>query len=617
MKTSLLKLSTLCGSLLCSGATHAFSGVVFFGDSNTDSGRYLYEPMIVQHGRYTTPGGLMWSEYLGNAYGFTVTPSTAPGGGNNYAAGYALIAPEFPFWFGHSVSHFNPRFGPSQVDEYLQAVNGRADSSTLYTVYIGTNDLQLTTLGGFGNVVSPQNMARINELADLMANQTQRLTAAGARYILVPSIASVPLTEAAALAADIPWDPVAASSVAYYNARAWSVLSARGIPFIPVDFAYAATFSLTNPSLFGITETHITASACGTTNAYDCVSMVQPDAGSTHYFADDYGHVSAAIQRAQADYVLNLLRAPQQTSQIANQAVTTELESARVVLDQARHSFRSGVGTLSAWVQGSAAKTRSDDALSAFRGTPRLSSAGFDYQIDDRSLVGAYVGVSGSDIRFGQYGGFSQQGNTIGIYGIRTMGSTWVSAMAGITLTDVSSMRVAPIGMLDIEAIGTTTGRNTVVSMRAGQDFNSGALVHGPVVGYSFIRSRTQGFTEYDGLGSYLATLRYDGQTVDKHWISAGWQISMKDSFLQPTVRATLNQDLANDDRMITSWITSSDAPSYKLPAIKPESRWAELLLSARYALTPATTVRASLSTRAGAATPAWSMVSVGLHSSF
>lgn len=617
MKNSVIKFSVLCTALLCSDATHAFSGVVFFGDSNTDSGRYLYVPTFVQHGRYTTPGGLMWSEYLGNAYGLKVTPSTAPGGGNNYAAGYALIAPEFPFWMGHSVSHFNARLGPAQVDEYLQIVNGRADPNTLYTVYIGTNDLQPTTFGGFGNVVSPQNLTRINELADLMGNQTQRLTDAGARYILVPNIASVPLTEAAALAADIPWDPVAASSVKYYNARAWSQLSARGISFIPVDFAYAATFSLTNPSLFGITETRITSSACGATNSYDCVSMVAPDAGSTHYFADDYGHVSAIIQRAQADYVLNLLRAPQQTSQIVNQAVATELESARIVLDQARYSFRPSAGTLSAWVQGGAARTSSSDDLVSFQGTPRLSSAGIDYQLDSHTLIGAYIGVSGSDIRFGQYGGFSQQGNSIGVYGVSTVGATWFSLMAGITLNDVSSMRTAPIGTLDIKVFGATTGRNMAVALRTGYDFNSGSLVHGPVVGYSFIRSRTQGFTEHDDLGSYLATLRYEQQTTDKHWISAGYQISMKDSILQPTVRATWNQDIANQDRMITSWITSSDAPSYALPAMKADAQWAELLLTAAYALDTATTVRASLSTRAGSTAPTSSALSFGLQSLF
>src|SRR4051794_28252220 len=75
-----------------------FSGIIFFGDSNTDSGRYLYLPATKNNpatfataGGYTTNPSPLWSNALGSLLGFTVTPSDAPTGGNNYAAGGARV----------------------------------------------------------------------------------------------------------------------------------------------------------------------------------------------------------------------------------------------------------------------------------------------------------------------------------------------------------------------------------------------------------------------------------------------------------------------------------------------------------------------------------------------
>ena len=71
-----------------SPAQAQFAGITFFGDSNTDSGRYLYLPEVkgnpatfATFGGYTTNPGPMWSTALGSFFGYSVTPSDAPGGG--------------------------------------------------------------------------------------------------------------------------------------------------------------------------------------------------------------------------------------------------------------------------------------------------------------------------------------------------------------------------------------------------------------------------------------------------------------------------------------------------------------------------------------------------------
>jgi outer membrane lipase/esterase len=95
----------LAAAFLASGTpAHAqVSGIFLFGDSNVDSGRYLYLPEVKGNpatfatgGGFTTNPGPMWSVAFGSYFGLPVTPSDAPGGGNNYAAGGARVTFENP-----------------------------------------------------------------------------------------------------------------------------------------------------------------------------------------------------------------------------------------------------------------------------------------------------------------------------------------------------------------------------------------------------------------------------------------------------------------------------------------------------------------------------------------
>ena len=196
-------------------AAQSFSNMVFFGDSNTDNGLYaglktiaLANPALAKQfsgqfpsdltGVYTTSPGLMWSEALGRKFGIAVSPASgalarflvAPfgvqlagvvEGGNMYAAGGARVV-------------YNDPTNPSawsatdQVASYLTKTGGKADPNALYTVLIGTNDLDTDTKGGPGNIVSPTKTAELNLLAQQASDLSVRLKNAGARYILVPNL---------------------------------------------------------------------------------------------------------------------------------------------------------------------------------------------------------------------------------------------------------------------------------------------------------------------------------------------------------------------------------------------------------------------------------------------
>ena len=122
-------------------AAQNFSNTIFFGDSNGDSGRYRYLPELIAGplatgAAFTTNPGPEWTVALGQKFGIVVTPSDAPGGGNNYAAGGARVS------FQDATT--NEWSATSQINAYLAGNGGRADPNAFYSVWIGENDLKAT-----------------------------------------------------------------------------------------------------------------------------------------------------------------------------------------------------------------------------------------------------------------------------------------------------------------------------------------------------------------------------------------------------------------------------------------------------------------------------------------
>src|ERR1700751_4526339 len=112
-------------------ANAQFNCIVFFGDSNTDSGRYLYLPEVkgnpatfATFGGFTTNPGPMWSTSLGSLFGLPVTPSDSPTGGNNFAAGGGRVT------FQDNTT--NEWSGASQIAAYLASTGGVANPNALY-----------------------------------------------------------------------------------------------------------------------------------------------------------------------------------------------------------------------------------------------------------------------------------------------------------------------------------------------------------------------------------------------------------------------------------------------------------------------------------------------------
>lgn len=177
----------------------AYSQTVFFGDSLTDSGHF--RPALIQVagpsaaivGRFTTNPGLVWGEYVADFYGTNATSDNQ--GGTNYAVGGARVNATVNTALGPSPSIV------SQVNSYLTKTGGVADAKALYTVWGGANDL-------FAAAQAPaQAQTIIGSAVTAQVGVIGRLQAAGAQYVLVPTIPDLARPRSSSQAARRPRPP--------------------------------------------------------------------------------------------------------------------------------------------------------------------------------------------------------------------------------------------------------------------------------------------------------------------------------------------------------------------------------------------------------------------------
>ncbi len=577
----------------------SFSDTIFFGDSNTDNGRFKYVPqytsgdnagVLAITGVFTTPGGEMWSVHLGARYGISVRPTTAPGG-NNYAAGGGHVA-----YAGDRLIGENAWSTDQQITAYLSSVNGQANPNALYTLYIGTNDLKSLPGGLFitPNLVDPQNLVALSALANQTVGQAQRLSAAGVKYLLVPNIASTTKTQAAATAASFPWTQTHADSLSYYNQAVWNGLAARGINFIPVDFATVGDYVLLNPARFGITETRVTHPACGTVGVSDCTlaNLVSPNAMNTHFFADTVGHAGGVAQKIQADYIYGLLVAPGQVSMLANHASISQIAMNYAYADQIFYSFRGEAsGTFGGWTQGGVQQVDVTGGSTSTSSTPYHGAVGMDYQYNEHVLLGGFVNYGQAKINYNSSGNFTQSGATLGAYAGYRASAIWANGLVAYTWLDNQLNRVTPIGITSFFNTSAVEGANISVVVQGGYDFDTSIVKHGPVLGYSYVNTHINGFTE----SGNFTSLQFGDQTISAHVGSVGYQAQAKVGDWLPLAKVLYNRHFGQLDRAVTTTLTTETAPSYTMPAVGYGNQWTNLTAGLGYQINPKTVIRAHI----------------------
>jgi outer membrane lipase/esterase len=190
------------------------SQLYFFGDSLTDSGyNDLWAfPTPLPVGKaptFTTFGGYTWAQYLARdikAFTLPIYPGPAPADkitnnsiypvpgfvsgtltGINYAAGGSTT----------NSTGFNETWAPSlhqQVSKYLATAGGVADPNAVYFLWSGANDILTLIAGGGPTPTQLQLLQAASTAATNIGNEAARLSAAGAKRIVVMSLPNIGLT---------------------------------------------------------------------------------------------------------------------------------------------------------------------------------------------------------------------------------------------------------------------------------------------------------------------------------------------------------------------------------------------------------------------------------------
>lgn len=577
MNKYLSKLAILSAIALAPSA-NAYDNIYFFGDSLSDSGIA---------GRFTTPGGKIWTEIVSSKLGLSATPALningSATGGNNYAIGGALAGTT------NVISGIPIIPNSSEVALYLSSHNNMADPNALYSVWVGSNDIKnaLTSNPASLSTVIPQAVsAEIGSINSLMS--------AGANHILVFSIPD--LRYAPALAISNTLAQLGGNSANSYNTALFTGLKTNASGrIIPIDTYNLIREVAANPAAFGFAN--ITSKACGTTDSNLCTTnqLVSPDAAKTYLFADGI-HPTAAGHALIADQVMSIITAPAQISMLAESQVRIRQNLIRTVLTQSQISngIDRKVDTAHIWISASGGNLSYDysNQFAKTQGNPWQGTIGADYKLTESWLLGGALGYGKYNMDFSpNAGGFDQNETNATAY-LEYKKNNWLfDSILSLGHTDIDVNRAAQLGTLHRVMKGNTDGRNNSLALFGGYDFEIGQLKHGPRLGITAQWIDIDKFTEKDTTST---SMRFGKQDRDSLITSLGYHVSFTEQKLMTYADISWNHETRDSSRKITASLNTIDLP-FTLQAIKPKQDWLNLSGGVAYAFSPSITGSANL----------------------
>ncbi|MGY1424060.1 autotransporter domain-containing protein [Lysobacter sp. A289] len=549
-----------------------YSQTIFFGDSLTDSGHF--RPALIQAvgpqaailGKFTTNPGLVWSEYLADFYG--TQASAANQGGSNYAVGGARAGEDSVGALGPTPSMM------TQVTSYLTASGGVADPNALYTVWGGNNDLFAVAQGA-----PPQ--ATIGAAVTAQIGVVGALQAAGAQYVLVPSIPDLGLTPSARAQGALAQGQLTQLATVYNDAL-YGGLAAAGLQVIPLDMFHLFQEVAASPAGFGFSN--ITGTACQpqiTAQSVTCQpgSYVTPDAATSYLFADGV-HPTGAAHEVIADYAASILEAPRQVAVLANSAsMVGRARADRVAAQLTGVTMTNG----KRWWGDVRGDFQRYDHGDLYDGAGPAVTVGVDWHRDGLTL-GGFGGYGQLKQDWGRSGGsFDQSAASIGGYLGWTAGSgAWVNAQLSYSQLGFDLERNANLGRVTRVHRADVDGSNVSAGVNAGWEFGNGALRHGPVLGVLAQKIRIDGFGESDPQLS--TSLAYPEQEFDSLIGTAGWQMRyIASEHLQPYARATIDREFEDAPSQAFGQLQSMPGTApFAVPGVAFDDSYGSLMFGAR-----------------------------------
>jgi len=541
-----------------------FDGAVFFGDSLTDSGHFQNQlPASVRPitGKFTTNPAWVWAQYLSERYdgnGFTDNQ-----GGDNYAQGGSRV----------TVQNGAAESTVSQVNRYLAANGGKANADTLYTVWTGANDIFAVAAGAPAQSTIATAVGGVVQIVGT-------LDAAGARYILVPTLPDMGITPNA-IAAGPAGQAALTQLSTTYNTAMYGALAQGGYRIIPLDTFHMLREVVASPGTFGLRNVTQTACLPPSASSLTCnpSSLVAPDAASTYLFADGV-HPSAAAHAILADYAISVLEGPQLIGILPHSAQVIGRSRADQV---AYHLPQAPEAAGLSWWGGVRGDYQRYDHADLYDGMAPAGLFGLDWANGNGMVAGGFLGYGRLDADFGGNRGDFQQtdasfGGFLGWYGEHS----WVNGQASYTSLDFDVTRDVRMGPAMRRHAGSTDGSNTSFGVNGGYEFGDGALRHGPIASVLWQKVEIDGYSE-DNLSS--TALTYSDQSVDSLVGSLGWQASYKAGGWTPYLRATWDHEFEDGQDEVFARLQTLPDLEYAVPGVEFDGDYGTVVLGARFGL--------------------------------
>ncbi|MFC5436619.1 autotransporter domain-containing protein [Rhodanobacter umsongensis] len=561
-----------------------FSNVIVFGDSLSDSGNIALASGSPVPMRFTTNPGTTTAENVAAGLGFTLAPSLA--GGTDYAFGGAGLV--------NNVAAV-PTL-PQQLQMYLGANGGKADSRALYQVWGGANDIFYLS----GTLTDP------NAIAAGAANAAQTelgllggLQAAGARYVVVynlPDLGKTPSAAAGGAAAQAGATQLAVLYNGVLNSGI-AQLSNNGLNVIPVNTYTLLNEVIANPSAYGFAN--VTAPACtgGSGSSIQCGPQgsgapvtYAPGTEQTYLFADGV-HPTTAAHAMLGQYVLSVIRAPEQISLLGEAPLATNAAQTRAIRNQML--VDAAGGETRTFVNIDYARQRFD----AGNGSPRTNSDNYNFtlgaavQASDHVAAGIALGVGQSNARFSGGGGYKLQDISGLGYVTYHAGGGYIGGYANFGQSNFKDIeRRIDLGAMHRTETGKADGSHLGAGFTGGWWFDFDSLRTGPFANLEWQTAKINGYSES---GNDSTAMWFGKQQRDALVATLGWRLQghwdVGNTVLSPYAELAWNRDDKADPRMISAGLNSMNG-TFAMTGFTPDKNWgtAELGVSAK--LTPSMT---------------------------
>jgi len=551
-------------------AQSPYTKTVVFGDSLSDAG--YFRPLLPASanpiiGQFTTNPGWIWAEYVADYYGTNGGAHGNGQNGDNYAIGGArvgvdtsqVLVPGTPAVPVYSLK--------TQMNQYLAANGGKADPNALYTVWGGANDLFAIQRGA---PLAATLGAAVTDQVGIVGT----LKAAGAQYVVVPTIPDIGLTPDARAAG--PAGMAAGTALAKaYNDALFGGLKAAGLQVIPVDTFHILQEIVASPSTYGFVNA--TGKACLTATSLTCspAAYATPDAYQTYVFADGV-HPSNATHQMLGQYTLSILEAPRNQQILTHSAQTVGRSRADQV---SWHLDGRPADGLSWWgnLRGDMQRYAHADL---YDGMAPAGLFGVDWARDGM-VVGGFAGYGRMDADFGNSkGDFTQSDTSLGLFAGWYGERVWVNGQVSYSWLDYDVTRKAQLGPATRIHEGSPEGSNLTAALNAGYEFGTeGGFRHGPVAAVIWQKVKLDGYTESNPSATALG---YGNQDVDSTVGRIGWQARFDGGSVKPYVQVTYDHEF-EDDKQASAWLQSMpEVGMYKVPGLEFDKNYATAVLGAR-----------------------------------